>query len=92
MSAWSGGVASRFRAEAGRMKRRIVREPQLIVVSTHGGLGNKLKALVSAVRLSHSVAATYPTFGFLFENEIPIVETIPRFLRSAGCSRAGGPC
>ena len=59
------------------MKRRIVREHQLIVVSTHGGLGNKLKALVSAVRLSDSVAATYPTFGFLFENEIPVVETIP---------------
>jgi hypothetical protein len=59
------------------MKRRIVREPQLIVVNTHGGLGNKLKALVSAVRLSDSVVATYPTFGALFENEIPVVETIP---------------
>ena len=59
------------------MKRRIVREPQLIVVATKGGLGNKLKALVSAVRLSDSVAATYPTFGALFENEIPVFETIP---------------
>ena len=59
------------------MRRRIVREPQLIVVDTRGGLGNKLKALVSAVRLSDSVAATYPTFGALFENEIPVVETIP---------------
>jgi hypothetical protein len=59
------------------MKRRIVGEPKLIVVATKGGLGNKLKALVSAVRLSDSVVATYPTFGALFENEIPVVETIP---------------
>jgi len=74
---WSGRVPSRLRAEAGRMKRRIVGEPQLIVVATKGGLGNKLKALVSAVRLSDSVAATYPTFGFLLENEIPVVDAIP---------------
>ena len=72
-----GGLASRLRAKAGRVKRRIVGEPKLIVVATKGGLGNKLKALVSAVRLSDSVAATYPTFGALFENEIPVVETIP---------------
>jgi hypothetical protein len=76
-SDWRGGVISRLRGEAHRIKRHIVREPEVIVVDTHGGLGNKLKALVSAMRLSDTVAATYPTFGVLFENEIPVVETIP---------------
>jgi hypothetical protein len=58
-----------------------VPEPRLIVVATHGGLGNKLKALVSALRLSDSVAAVYPTFTPLFENDIPVLERIPRRCR-----------
>ena len=74
-------AASPLRVHAGRLKRRLAREPRLIVVATHGGLGNKLKALVSAVRLSDSVAAMYPTFGFMFENEIPVLETIPKRCR-----------
>jgi len=49
----------------------------LVVVATRGGLGNKLKALVSALRLSDEVAAVYPTFSLLLENDIPVLETIP---------------
>jgi len=70
-----------LRARAGRLKRRVVPEPRLIVVATHGGLGNKLKALVSALRLSDSVAAVYPTFTPLLENDIPVLESIPRRCR-----------
>ena len=70
-----------LRARARGLKRRLVPEPRLIVVAARGGLGNKLKALVSALRLSDSVAAAYPTFSPLLENDIPVLESIPRRCR-----------
>jgi hypothetical protein len=64
-----------------RAKLRLLPEPSLIVVTTRGGLGNKLKALVSALRLTEEVATTDGTFGVLLENDIPVLEEVPPHAR-----------
>lgn len=65
-----------------RAKLRLLPEPSLIVVTTRGGLGNKLKALVSALRLTDEVATTDATFQVLLENDIPVLEGVPRHARA----------
>ena len=53
-------------------------KPIKAVVNSRGGLGNRIKPFISALRFTETVYSTCNTFNLIFRRRIPVVKAVPK--------------